>query len=85
MNQRQPPRPPLRAVTDAEIDDAISQAAMGAADGPALHDLFNQHIRTVLDDAGLSEEEKQSVLVALSCPCCGGGSTSFTYKLKPKG
>ncbi len=80
------PRPPLRDVTDAEIDDAIGQtmAAMEAAQPPSMHDLFDRQFRAVLDDAGLSEEEMQSVLVAMSCPCCGGGAASLTYKLRPK-
>jgi len=82
------PRRPLRDVTDAEIDAAIdatfAAAAANAANATAMHQLFDQQIREVMDDAGLSEEEKQSVLVAMACPCCGGGSSSFTYKLKPK-
>jgi hypothetical protein len=86
MKQPRIPRPPLRDVTDAEVDEAIGEtmAATDVPDTTALHDLFNQQIRAVLEDAGLSEEDKQSVLVAMSCPCCGGGSGSFTYKLKPK-
>jgi hypothetical protein len=73
-------------VTDAEIDAAIGETMIASppADASALHDLFNQQIRAVLDDAGLSDEDKQSVLVAMSCPCCGGGSGAFTYKLRPK-
>jgi hypothetical protein len=76
----------VRAVTNAEIDAAVAQtiAETGASVPLALHDLFDRQVRAVLDDAGLSEEEKQSVLVAMSCPCCGGGTGSLTYKLRPK-
>lgn len=81
---RRPRRPPLRPVTDAEIDAAITET-LAETVPPALHDLFNQQVREVMDDAGLSEDEKQSVLVAMACPCCGGGVGSFTYKLRPKG
>ena len=86
MIRRRPPRPPRRAVTNAEIDAAVAQtiAETGSPAPPALHDLFDQQVRAVLEDTGLSEEEKQSVLVAMSCPCCGGGTGSFTYKLRPK-
>ncbi len=49
-----------------------------------LHDLFQQQVRTMLDRTDLDEEQKQSVLIAASCPCCGAGGFSFTAKLKPR-
>jgi hypothetical protein len=80
-----PSRPATREVTDAEIDDTIAWA-MESADksNAAMHELFNKHVRDVMEDAGLTEEEKQTVLVAMACPCCGSGTASFTYKLRPK-
>jgi hypothetical protein len=48
----------------------------------SLHVLFQQQTRQMLDRADLSEEQKQSILVAMSCPCCGAGGMSFTAKLK---
>jgi hypothetical protein len=48
----------------------------------SLHDLFDQQMRTMLDATDLDEETKQSVLIAASCPCCGGGGFSFTAKIK---
>lgn len=83
---RRPRRPPLRPVTDTEIDAAVAEtlAETSLQPFPTMHDLFSQQVRQALDDAGLSEDEKQSVLVAMACPCCGGGAASFTYKLKPK-
>ncbi len=47
-----------------------------------LHDLFQQQTAQMLDRADLSEEQKQGILVAMSCPCCGAGGMSFTAKLK---
>jgi hypothetical protein len=44
--------------------------------------LFAQQARTMLDRTDLSEEQKQSVLVAMACPCCGAGALSFTAKMK---
>ena len=38
----------------------------------------------MLDRSDLSEEQKQSILVAMNCPCCGGSGLSFTMKLKRK-
>ena len=47
-----------------------------------LHELFQQQASQMLDRADLSEEQKQSILVAMSCPCCGAGGMSFTMKLR---
>jgi len=48
----------------------------------ALHELFAQQTSRMLDRADLSEEQKQSILIGMSCPCCGAGGFSFTAKLK---
>jgi hypothetical protein len=58
---------------------ADDQIAYGA---PSLHDLFEQQARAMLDRTDLDEEHKQSILAAMSCPCCGGGAMSYTVKLK---
>jgi hypothetical protein len=50
----------------------------------SLHDLFQQNVRAMLDRTDLDEEQRQSVLIAASCPCCGAGGMSFTAKLKPR-
>jgi hypothetical protein len=52
------------------------------ASGFSLHDLFAQQARAMLDRTDLDEEQKQGILVAMSCPCCGAGGLSFTAKLK---
>jgi hypothetical protein len=62
------------------LTDEGNPIAYGAA---SLHDLFQQQVRTMLDRTDLDEEQKQGVLVAASCPCCGAGGFSFTAKLKP--
>jgi hypothetical protein len=48
----------------------------------SLHDLFQQQTMDMLDRSDLDEEQKQSILVAMDCPCCGGSGLSFTMKLK---
>ena len=48
----------------------------------ALHDLFQQQMRHLLDRTDLDEEQKQAALLGASCPCCGAGGFSFTAKLK---
>jgi hypothetical protein len=57
-------------------DDQISYSAL------PLHDLFEQQTRAMLDRGDLDEEQKQNILVAMSCPCCGAGAMSYTVKLK---
>jgi hypothetical protein len=48
----------------------------------SLHELFQRQTMNMLDRADLSDEQRQSILVAMSCPCCGAGGMSFTAKLK---
>jgi hypothetical protein len=67
---------PDRALDDPTLGDQISAGAL------SLHQLFEQQAREMLDRTDLDEEQKQNVLVALSCPCCGAGAMSFTAKLK---
>ncbi len=47
-----------------------------------LHELFRQQTTAMLDRAELSDEQKQSILIAMNCPCCGAGGFSFTAKLR---
>jgi hypothetical protein len=48
----------------------------------SLHELFDQQARNMLERADIDEEQKQSILVAMACPCCGAGGMSFSVKLK---
>ncbi|HEY1363590.1 MAG TPA: hypothetical protein VGF60_15215 [Xanthobacteraceae bacterium] len=50
--------------------------------GSSLHELFEQQTRQLLDRADLDDEQKQRLLVAMSCPCCGAGAMSYTVKLR---
>ena len=59
-----------------------SGAVADASDDASLHDLFQQQTMAMLDRSDLDEEQKQSILVAMNCPCCGGSGLSFTMKLK---
>jgi hypothetical protein len=69
-----------RASADAKPDpapeDQISYSLL------SLHKLFEQQARQMLDRTDLDEEQKQNILVAMSCPCCGAGAMSYTAKLK---
>jgi len=87
MTKHKPQRRKLRAVTDAEIDAAVAKVLATPVPAPALslHELFDQQTRAILDSPDLDDEQKQNILVAMRCPCCGGGSGTFSFKLKPKG
>jgi hypothetical protein len=61
------------------VTDEANPIAYGAG---SLHDLFQQSMRAMLDRTDLDEEQKQSALIAASCPCCGAGGFSFTAKLR---
>ena len=71
-----PSSAPTPSASDLAPDEPISYSAL------SLHDLFEQQARQMLDRTDLDEEQKQNILVAMSCPCCGAGALSFTAKLK---
>jgi hypothetical protein len=70
------PVPERRTAEDQAIEEQISYSAL------SLHDLFEQQTRQMLDRADLDEEQRQNILIAMSCPCCGAGAMSYTVKLK---
>jgi hypothetical protein len=61
---------------------AGSDASRVTASNLSLHELFEQQARNMLERADIDEEQKQSILVAMACPCCGAGGMSFSVKLK---
>ena len=61
--------------------DQEAEALLLAGD-LTLHELFAKQTAAMLERADLSDEQKQSILIAMSCPCCGAGGFSFTAKLK---
>jgi hypothetical protein len=69
--------PAMRVVSAAPADDERILVS-----DLTLHDLFSQQTTAMLDRADLSDEQKQSILIGMSCPCCGAGGFSFTAKLK---
>ncbi len=48
----------------------------------SLHELFEQQAAAMLERADIDEEQKQGIMVAMACPCCGAGGMSFSMKLK---
>ena len=74
--RRVPAAGQANAAPEPASEDQSSYSAL------SLHALFEQQTRQLLDRADLDEEQKQNILVAMSCPCCGAGAMSFTAKLK---
>jgi hypothetical protein len=66
---------------EAESADVSTSAVIGFGDF-SLHDLFAQQARRLLDRADIDDEQKENIMLAMSCPCCGAGGPSFTVKLK---
>jgi hypothetical protein len=73
-----------KMTTPADTGDNIAgdDVSSVSASSLSLHDLFEQQARRMLERADLDEEQKQMILVAMSCPCCGAGGMSFSVKLK---
>ena len=67
---------PGEAAADRAAEDQLITSSL------SLHELFQQQARQMLDRADLDEEQKQNILVAMSCPCCGAGAMSYTAKLR---
>jgi hypothetical protein len=68
----EPPR------TELAANDQINTSNL------SLHELFEQQAAEMLVRADIDEEQKQAILVAMSCPCCGAGGMSLTVRLKRK-
>jgi hypothetical protein len=63
-------------------DRALEEQVVFGSGSLSLHDLFQQQAMRMLDRADLSEEQKQEILVAMACPCCGAGAMAYSVKLK---
>ncbi len=77
-------KPPIkrRAGASPAGPAATSDEPIVYGDDLPLHQLFEQQTRQMLDRSDLDEEQKQNILIAMSCPCCGAGAMSYTVKLK---
>ncbi len=58
------------------IDERISFG------GDAAHLAFQRQIADLLDQADLTEDQRQEILIAMNCPCCGAGGLSLSIKIK---
>ena len=49
-----------------------------------LHELFQKQVQQVMEQADLDDETRQTLLVAMNCPCCGAGGMNYTAPLNRK-
>ena len=48
----------------------------------SMHDVMRQQIAEMLATSDLTEDQKQEILIAMQCPCCGSSGVSLSIKLK---
>ena len=48
----------------------------------SAHLAFQQQLADLLDQADITDEQRQEFLIAATCPCCGAGGLSLSLKLK---
>jgi hypothetical protein len=85
MTRKAAPRRKARSRKPARKRKTRAKIGQVFTGDQALHELFREQAAAVLDDADIGEEEKQSILLAMTCPCCGAGTMSFSVKMKPRG
>jgi hypothetical protein len=68
--------PAVSSPSNVAVEDQVMSSNL------SLHELFEQQARQMIDRADLDEEQKQNILLAMSCPCCGAAAMSFTAKLR---
>jgi hypothetical protein len=78
------PRKPRDDAAGAVLPFGVEPFIPAVISDASLHDLFQQQTIEMLDRSDLTEEQRQSILLAMNCPCCGGSGLSFTMKLKRK-
>lgn len=66
----------------SETTPAESNPIQVFSSDQSMHDVMRQQIAELLANSDLTEEQKQQILVSMSCPCCGGGGVSLSIKLK---
>jgi hypothetical protein len=76
------PQPKAEILPTPEAETPLAPDDRIVTTNLSLHQLFEQQTARMLERADLSEEQKQSILIGLSCPCCGAGGFSFTAKLR---
>ena len=75
LNSMSDSKPPENQATDSSPVQVFTS-------DQSMHDVMRQQVAEMLANSDLTEEQKQQILVSMSCPCCGGGGVSLSIKLK---
>ena len=53
----------------------------GVITDASMHEAIRAQVIKVLEDSDMTESQKQQILVAMNCPCCGGSGMSLSIPL----
>ena len=53
----------------------------GVITDASMHEASRAQVIKVLADSDMTEAQKQQILVAMNCPCCGGSGMSLSIPL----
>ncbi|MDC0033875.1 hypothetical protein OAJ57_04860 [Alphaproteobacteria bacterium] len=65
-----------RNATDPPVSDRVFYGDQSA------HLAFQQQLAEMLARADITEEQRQQILIAATCPCCGAGGLSLSLNIK---
>ena len=66
------------AESDKQPDDQIQVFTTDQS----MHEAMQRQIAEMLAKSELTEQQKQEILIAMQCPCCGASGVSLSIKLK---
>jgi len=66
------------AESDKHSDDQIQIFTTDKS----MHEAMQRQIAEMLEKSDLTEQQKQEILIAMQCPCCGASGVSLSIKLK---
>ena len=70
-------------MTKVSDEDDIAARVIMSGGNLSLHDAFQRDVLRLLENTGISDEDRQRILSNTACPCCGGNA-SLSIPLKPK-
>lgn len=56
-------------------DGDIANRVIMSGGATSLHDAFQRDVLRMLENADISEEDRQRILTNTACPCCGGSAS----------
>ena len=66
----------------AESDKSADSSIQIFTTDQSMHEAMQRQIVEMLAKSDLTEQQKQEILIAMQCPCCGASGVSLSIKLK---